>query len=328
MKTFKLIVGAVCLVDWATSATTRNQRLLQAQQPSVSTSSLISLHKSLVERQSTTGSEGNVSPFLIEYLQSKGFTVKTQPVAGSRENVLAYIGESPETRVLLTSHIDTVPPFISYERRGDEIWGRGTVDAKGCVASQIIAVESLLEEWKISQGDVALLFVVGEEKGGEGMRTANDLGLSWETVIFGEPTELKLASGHKGSLGFTMNAKGKAGHSGYPELGKNAINLLVRALSALDVLELPWSEDYGNTTINFGTIEGGVAANVIAENATASVSVRIAAGSPETIQQLIEEAILKVSPEVELDFVHGRGRVAIDHDIAGKYRPKPYNNCC
>ncbi|CZR53707.1 related to diaminopropionate ammonia-lyase [Phialocephala subalpina] len=281
------------------------------------TSSLISLHKSLVEIPSISGAERNVSSFLIEYMKSKNFTVKSQAVSETRENVLAYSGRSLKTRTLVTSHIDTVPPFWPYERHGDEIWGRGTVDAKGSVASQIIAVESLLQSSEISEGDVGLLFVVGEERGGEGMRVVNDLGLSWDTVIFGEPTELKLASGHKGGMGFTLKAKGKAGHSGYPELGKSATHMLIQALAALDGLTLPSSERFGNTTINIGKLEGGVAANVIAEDASAVVSIRVAAGNAKEISELVEKTIHDAVPDIQIDFTLGIGPVAIDHDVDG-----------
>ena len=282
------------------------------------TTPLIELHKSLVEIPSITGSERDVSAFLSEYLQSKNFTVQSQAVSEIRENILAYTGTAAKTRVLVTSHIDTVPPYWPYERHGDEIWGRGSVDAKGSVAAQIIAVEALLKSSRIREGDVGLLFVVGEERGGQGMRLVNELGLSWETVIFGEPTELKLASGHKGGMGFTMRARGKAGHSGYPELGKSATHMLVQALSVLDWLDLPSSEKYGNTTINIGKLEGGVAANVIAEDARATVSVRVAAGSPEEVKRLAEKAIYEVCPDIELEFALGTGPIAIDHDVEGK----------
>jgi acetylornithine deacetylase len=176
------------LVNAAISIALHSQQFLEGHD-SKNKDPLISLHRSLVERQSITGSEGNVSPFLAKYLEGKGFTVKRQYVSEDRENIFAYIGKSPKTRILVTSHIDTVPPFWPYETRGEEIWGRGSVDAKGSVATQITAVESLLETSRIQEGDVALLYVVGEEKGGDGMRAANDLGLTWETVIFGEPTE-------------------------------------------------------------------------------------------------------------------------------------------
>jgi acetylornithine deacetylase len=317
MKFPKFIFG-VLFTQWALSTSASIQQPLQ-NHDSWSTSNLLNLHKSLVEIPSISGSERNASRYLIEYLESRNFTVESQAVSKDQENILAYIGRSGKTRVLITSHIDTVPPFWPYERRGDEIWGRGSVDAKGSVASQIIAVESLLASSKIQEGDVGLLFVVGEEKGGEGMRVVNDLGLSWETVIFGEPTELKLASGHKGGLGFTMKAKGKAGHSGYPELGKSATHMLIRALAALDDLALPSSELYGNTTINIGKLEGGVAGNVIAEEAYALVSFRVAAGSPEDIKLLVEKAVYEASQDVELEFTLGTGPIPIDHDIEGEH---------
>lgn len=220
--------------------------------------------------------------------------------------------------MLVSSHVDTVPPYWKYERNGEEIWGRGSVDAKGSVATQILAFEELWHQGTIREGDVGLLFVVGEEQGGDGMRLANKLGLKWETVIFGEPTELKLASGHKGISSFSIHAKGKAGHSGYPDLvGKNAIAMLVPALYELMKVELPWSEKYGNTTLNFGTIEGGVAGNVIAEDATARLSIRIADGEPAEVEKILLDAIQKGGEELDVKFTAGYGPVYIDSDVPG-----------
>lgn len=292
---------------------------LPSDNPQTTASALLDLHKSLIEISSISGSERNVSDFLGGYLRDRGFTVEAQPVKEGRQNIFAYSGKSRKTRVLVTSHIDTVPPFWPYERKGDEIWGRGSVDAKGSVAAQVAAVESLLQGAQISKdGDVALLFVIGEEKSGEGMRVANDLGLSWEAVVFGEPTELKLASGHKGGGVFTITAKGKAGHSGYPEQGTNAIDLLIKGLASLQQLQLPWSDEFGNTTLNIGTIQGGVASNVIPQDASATVSSRVAAGSAEELERLVQKAILEASPELEIEFLAGRGPVPIDHDIIGR----------
>ncbi|KAF7537334.1 hypothetical protein G7054_g3863 [Neopestalotiopsis clavispora] len=291
---------------------------LPSDNPQTTSSALLDLHKSLIEISSISGSERNVSDFLGGYLRDRGFTVEAQPVKEDRQNIFAYSGKSRKTRVLVTSHIDTVPPFWPYERKGNEIWGRGSVDAKGSVAAQVAAVQSLLQDAQISEeGDVALLFVIGEEKSGEGMRVANDLGLSWEAVVFGEPTELKLASGHKGGGVFTITARGKAGHSGYPEQGTNAIDLLIKGLASLQQLQLPWSDDFGNTTLNIGTIQGGVASNVIPQDASATVSSRVAAGSAEELERLVQKAILEASPELEIEFLAGRGPVPIDHDIKG-----------
>lgn len=287
--------------------------------------SLLKLHKSLVDITSISGNEHDAGAFLVSYLKNRNLTVEIQDVdlvesptaKKKRQNVLAYLGDKRKTRTLVTSHIDTVPPYWPYERRGDEIWGRGSVDAKGSVAAQIVAYQDLISEGKIGEGDVALLFVVGEETFGAGMLKANDLGLSWGTVIFGEPTELKLAAGHKGITSVRLNAKGKAGHSGYPSLGRNANSMLIPALYELGRMKLPWSEKYGNTTLNIGRIEGGVAANVIAEDAMAKIAIRIAAGTPEEIQKLVLDVVEKTGEDLEVTFTQGYGPVHCDSDVEG-----------
>ena len=324
MRPFNVLIGAFLSI-WtvlAHSIEGPQSPLIASSQPN---SDLLSLHKSLVECSSISYNEHSVSQFLISYLSHQNFTIETQLVAGAtqtqhaRHNILAYSGTTRQTRTLVTSHIDTVPPYWPYELRGAEIWGRGSVDAKGSVATQIKAVEALLGSGAISEGDVALLFVVGEEVGGDGMRAANGLGLSWEAVIFGEPTELKLASGHKGIVGLRIKARGKAGHSGYPELGRNANSMLVRALYALDGVELPWSEKYGNTTLNIGRMEGGVAGNVIAEEAEALLQIRIADGEPADVEKVILEVLEELGEELDVTFTPGYGPVDIDHDVEGKF---------
>ncbi|KAK7932236.1 acetylornithine deacetylase [Apiospora marii] len=276
-------------------------------------SELLELHQSLVEIPSVSGSEGEVGRYLQNYLEQRGYNVYAQPVKGSggnddRHNIFAYLGDSNRTRVMLTSHIDTVPPFLPYERRGTEIWGRGTVDAKASVAAQIAAVESLRQSNEIAaEGDVALLFVVGEEDGSGGMLAANDLGLTWEAAIFGEPTELKLGRGHKGGIGVHFTAQGKAGHSGYPEQGSNAIDKLIRGLVVLQSAELPGSEEFGNTTLNVGVIQGGVADNVIPAEASAAALVRLATDRVDDTEAVIMGAVHDASPEVQVEFTGAWG---------------------
>jgi acetylornithine deacetylase len=311
------------LANWASVAHSINaQKPITAQ---ISKSPLLSLHKSLVEISSLTGDEHDVGKYLISYLKKQNLTIETQTVdfdeggSKTRQNILAYVGATRQTRVLVSSHIDTVPPYWPYEVRGDEIWGRGSVDAKGSVAAQITAYLDLLSAGKIAEGDVALLFVVGEETSGAGMKKANDLGLKWETVIFGEPTELKLASGHKGAITLEIKAKGKAGHSGYPELGRNANDMLIPALYELGRVPLPWSEKFGNTTLNVGRVDGGVAANVIAEDAVARIAIRIAAGTPDDLRDLVRKTVEKTGQVLEVNFSLGYGPVHIDSDVEGEF---------
>ena len=321
MKLLSLI-NLLLLTDWVSAS-----RPIEFQTPILDSSSstpLLKLHKALIDIESISGNEQEVGQYLISYLEKRNFTVETQDVEaatfskGPRRNVFAFKGKKRKTRTLVTSHIDTVPPYLPYERKGDEIWGRGSVDAKGSVTAQIAAFEELYAAGKISEGDVALLFVVGEEDRGDGMKKANDLGLSWETVIFGEPTELKLSSGHKGMTGVLIKAKGKAGHSGYPWLGKSANAMLIPALNALLNVELPWSEKYGNTTLNIGRIEGGVAGNVIPEDAKANIAIRIADGPPEAVQKIVLDTIQKAGEVLDVSFSQGYGPVPIDADVEGR----------
>ncbi|KAI3333086.1 hypothetical protein F4824DRAFT_258077 [Ustulina deusta] len=306
---------------------------------------LVSLHKSLVEISSITYAEHDVGEFLADYLTKRDFVVALEFLPPSntsdadgdgkrRFNVLAWPKprRHPSPKVLVTSHIDTVPPYIPYSRSDDVpngetvIAGRGSVDAKASVAAQIIAVLELLHAESIDPSDVMLLFVVGEERTGDGMRYYSNNPSFLEpapvvkAAIFGEPTEGKLACGHKGFFGCTIKAHGKAGHSGYPWLGKSATELLMRGVVKILDTDLGSSEKFGNTTVNVGIIEGGVALNVIPELAVARIAGRVAIG-PEsdggkTIVGRVEEVLKSVDEEAfELSCVNGYGVVECACDV-------------
>jgi acetylornithine deacetylase len=288
---------------------------------------LLSLHRKLVDIESITDNEKDVGKFLTSYLRQNNFTVERQEVSDNRYNLLAY-PKKRETTILVSSHIDTVPPYwpYYYNETSGVIGGRGSVDAKGSVAAQIIAVQGIMHQL---QDDLSLLFVVGEETGGDGMKAFSDWDKrpNYEIVVFGEPTEGKLVCGHKGMLGFKLKASGKAAHSGYPWLGVSANDVLVEALGKLLELRqhLPSSHKYGNTTMNFGRIEGGVAANVVAETASAKISTRLGAGTPEIVKGIIISALadIKTGTEVqggklEIEWLsEGYAPVDIDCDIPG-----------
>jgi acetylornithine deacetylase len=294
-----------------------------------SSKELLHLHRKLVEIESITHNEKHVGDWLASYLEDLDYMVEKQEIAENRFNILAY-GKKRETGILVSSHIDTVPPFwpYYYNETSGMIGGRGSVDAKGSVAAQIIAVQGLR---KHLFDDISLLFVVGEEQGGDGMRNFSDWkhrpSPNYDIAIFGEPTEGKLVCGHKGMLGFALKATGKAAHSGYPWLGVSANDIIVEALGSLLELRehLPWSEKYGNTTMNFGRIEGGVAANVVAETASANIAARLAAGTPAVVKGLIINALKEVKASAQqqggdLDIQwasEGYPPVDIDCDLEG-----------
>lgn len=317
-------------------------------------SPMLTLHRELCEIESISYNELPVAKFLISYLEAHNFKVVTQEVpqpanSGSKEkrlNVVAYPKASKygtrswkPPKVLLSSHIDTVPPFLpyklsyhsssaSFKREDIFIAGRGTVDDKACVASQIQATLDLLSESKVDPTDIGLVFVVGEERAGDGMRHFSNSKLNsadYKAVIFGEPTELKLATGHKGIVMVTIKAHGKAAHSGYPWLGRSANSMIIPALVVMDALGnipesqggLPASEKYGNSTVNIGKMQGGLAANVVPEYAEADCAMRLAGGTIEQVREIVSNAIKTVDTDLDFEFSQGYGPVDLDGGVEG-----------
>ncbi|KAI0478106.1 Zn-dependent exopeptidase [Xylaria cf. heliscus] len=279
---------------------------------------VVALLKSLMSIVSTSELELSIGIFLEQHLQSLGYTVERIPIApgSTRHNVYAYLGSARKTRVLLTAHMDTVPPHIPLTVDGDIIRGRGSSDDLGPLAAQILAAEELRKEGKIrAEGDIGLLFVVGEENGGHGMVAANDMGVTWESGIFAEPTESKLAKGHKGQVAFEVIAHGIACHSGYPHLGKSATSTLLTVLNELSATSWPESDLLGPSTFNIGTLEGGEKHNIVAPSAKALCEVRMVSDLPGIKTKLAE--IISRYPDVELKFVFEYPEALLDWEIEG-----------
>ncbi|KAI1330801.1 Zn-dependent exopeptidase [Xylariaceae sp. FL0255] len=283
-----------------------NQEPKRTMASKTESSKVIELLENLMGIVSTSDFELEIGIYVEKYLQSLGYTVERIPIApgSTRHNVYAYLGQTRRNRLLVTSHIDTVPPHIPFSMEGDLIRGRGACDDLGPMVSQIFAVEELRAEGKLKEGDYSFLFVVGEEKGGPGMIAANDMGLTWDAGLFAEPTELKLAKGHKGNLVFEVVAEGKACHSGYPHLGKSATLSLINALQDLSTTEWPASDLLGPSTINIGKIEGGVGYNILAASAKALCSIRVATDL-EGIKEKVAEVLAKhegVAPDFKFSY--------------------------
>ncbi|KAG0260492.1 hypothetical protein BG011_001861 [Mortierella polycephala] len=251
---------------------------------------LLEFHKGLVSISCITENESPCTQYLHSHLTKLGYTVELQTVAPGRENVLAYLGKGRNPRVLFNTHIDVVPPYIEYREDEENVYGRGSSDAKGCMAAQVQAVEELRKEGKVKDGDIGFLFVVGEEVDHIGMIKANDLGLTPDYLIVGEPTESRQALGHKGILRLNISIEGKAAHSGYPELGISANDKMIDILSKLNALELPKDDYFGQTTMNIGMMEGGLAANIVPAFAKAGISFRIATSTKDVLD-LVEKVI-------------------------------------
>jgi len=244
------------------------------------------LTRKLIDIPSVTGDERAVGMFLQEHLQSLGYLVRLQEVARDRFNVFATTGAP--SRVVLSTHMDTVPPFIQSSEDDEKIYGRGACDAKGIIAAQINAAQKLRGEG-IEQ--IGLLFTVDEEQGSRGAQTANlEKPAGVEYLINGEPTDNKLASATKGSLRLNLRTRGRAAHSAYPEQGDSAIEKLLDVLERIRQCAWPDDDRLGQTTCNIGVISGGTRANVIPDTAFADLQLRLVSGV-EPVRTLIEAAI-------------------------------------
>jgi acetylornithine deacetylase len=250
---------------------------------------IFELTRALVDIESITNNEERVGNYLYDYLSplAERFdgSLERIEVEPRRFNVFAQWGHS--LTVTLSTHMDTVPPFFASRDDGEYIWGRASCDTKGIIASMIKAVEALLEAGDRNFG---LLFVVGEERNSAGAYRAAQMPRGGRYIVNGEPTENKMALGSKGALRYEVVATGKMAHSAYPELGDSAIHKLIDALADMRRIPLPVDPLLGPSTLNIGTLSGGRAPNVVADEARAEIMVRLVGDSAETKAALARAA--------------------------------------
>lgn len=250
-------------------------------------SDAIAFARRLIDIPSTTDSEGPVGEFLDAELTRLGYHCRRQSIGEGRFNLLAAAGELP--RVILNSHIDTVPPWFASREDGEFLYGRGACDTKGIIAAMIGAGEQLRQR---GVRQFAFLFVVGEETDSIGAKQANVefAGLGSEFVVVGEPTESTFARASKGALTCFVTFDGVAAHSAYPERGDSAITKMVAAIAAINATDWGSDELLGKTTVNVGVVRGGEKPNVIPASAECEMIFRTA-GDPEGIQVRLEELL-------------------------------------
>ncbi len=271
----------------------------------------LALTRELVKIESTTYNEGDVMEFVAEWLRERAWLVETMEVpqpaesGNSARRCNVYAGPrvgAPE--LVFSTHLDTVPPYVALREDEEFLYGRGVCDAKGIAAAQIAAAERLR-----AQGfAVGLLFVAGEERDSAGAKVANEQARGSRWLINGEPTDNCLAVASKGALRAVVRASGRMAHSAYPELGESAVHKLVEALGRMMAIPLPVTEDVGESTLNIGQIAGGRAPNVIADEASAQVLVRLVGDSAETRAALVEAAAgcAEIEFPLEIPFVRLR----------------------
>jgi acetylornithine deacetylase len=264
----------------------------------------VALARQLIDIDSTTGREGEVARVLAAYLRDRGYSVLEQPVDGApgseRINVIAAVGEP---RVVFSTHVDCVPPFFPSRLEDGVLFGRGACDAKGILAAQVAAAERLRAA---GETRIGLVFVAGEERGSEGAMAANRIASQSRYLINGEPTDNRLGAATRGVFRVRLASEGRAAHSGYPELGRSAIEALIDVL--VSMRGAPWPEDalLGRTHYTVGLISGGVAPNVIPARAEAEITFRTV-GDHHAVRRVLAEVVAgraRITEVLEVPPVH------------------------
>jgi acetylornithine deacetylase len=255
---------------------------------------------------SATGSEGDYGDAVARHCASLGLAVERQQLAPGRFNVLAR-GARP--RVVVCTHLDTVPGDLPVTIDREAVHGRGACDAKGPAAAMLAAVAALLKE---GEDRVACLFTAGEETDSAGASLANArLAEPWEPrfVVVGEPTGNRFARAGKGIFKARLVATGTSGHSSQ-SVGPSAVHELVACAHRLLGTTFGEHPVLGPGTLNIGTIRGGTAANVVAESAECEILVRAVDG----IDRIVDRVEKCLGPNVRVERTH-KGYGPIEFDV-------------
>lgn len=256
------------------------------------------LLKDLISIPSISGNEKNLGEFIIKYLNDCGFSTTKYPVSEDRFNVVATCGEP---KVYLSAHMDTVSPMIDYSENDTHIFGRGSCDTKASIASMLMAASNAKEE---DVSNFGLIFTVGEEVDFAGVKSLMTSDLHIPFIVVGEPTSLEIVNGHYGILIIKVTSHGKAAHSSKPEMGINAIDLLIEEIAKIKSIPI-----FPETLMSVVIINGGVADNIIPDNASTIFSFRI---SPHDATNYFEKMKSIVSAETEVTLVQEAPSVFCD----------------
>jgi len=227
--------------------------------------------------------------------------------SGQKANLYATIGPRDRPGVLLSGHTDvvpvdgqdwSVPPFEMTEHEG-KLYGRGTADMKGFVASALVA--ALAASRRHLQTPLHLAFSYDEEIGCVGVRSLVEMlakaPFRPRMCIVGEPTSMDVATGHKGKAALHARFRGREAHSALAPTGLNAIHLACDFVASLRELqseierEGPRDDDYDvpYSTVHVGRIEGGIALNIVPNTASVQFEIRhLAADDPAAIIERIK----------------------------------------
>lgn len=258
------------------------------------------------------GDELEMAEYVADFLREAGLTIEMISHTPTRASVLARLKGSDEVPALLYSgHLDTVPvgaeewlhdPFEGEVAEG-KVWGRGSTDMKGGDAAMMVAAKVLAAAELPLKGDLILAITAGEEVdslGAHEVAARPDIG-PVQAVVISEPSNNDIYIAEKGACWMEITTHGKTAHGSMPELGRNAIMMMVALLTELDELSVPYEEHplLGGFTRSVGTIEGGVKTNVVPDRCVVTVDQRTVPGQDhQAILRQVEELIADLGQRI------------------------------
>jgi len=271
---------------------------------------VVELLKRLIEIESHKNIENqelDINKYIEEYFKSLGVKTKMDFVYENRPNLYASIGKGKKGKnLMLTGHIDTVPPYnmvspFNPEIKNNTIFGRGSVDMKGAIAAMMIAFKVIHESNLDLEGKLFFASVIDEEQRCQGTKhMIENYNIDSDYAIVGEPTNLDIMIGHKGMEWLEINVIGESGHGSKPN---NGVNSIYKAMKLVDELkeyfacELPkrTHTNLGEPTMNIGLIKGGEDPNTIPGRTIIQIDRRWVPGeTTETMLRDIEIVIDKI----------------------------------
>ncbi len=253
-----------------------------------------------------------------DYLAGMGVTSRlTYDATGKKANLFATVGEGSRAGLVLSGHTDVVPvdgqvwdtdPFKATVV-GDKLYGRGTADMKGFIANALLLVPKYLAAKTDAPLHIALSY--DEEVGCIGVRSLiqdlTEMGLKTAGCIVGEPTMMQPIIAHKGTHRFRCCITGREAHSSYTTQGVNSIEYAARIIVYIrqmaDRLAQLETRDYSFTvpftTLQTGTIKGGIASNIVPKDCEFNFEARTMPGaSADRLYQEIQDFAATLLPEM------------------------------
>ena len=256
--------------------------------------------------------EAAVAERIAAALRAAGIDVELTEVAPGRPNVVGVVeGKAPGRTLMLCGHTDTVgvegvtAPFDPVVRDG-RLYGRGSQDMKSGVAAMVDAAVRAAQDGGLPRGRLVVAAVADEEHASVGAEALVETH-SADSAVVTEPTDLRVATAHKGFEWVEVETRGRAAHGSRPADGRDAILHMGRVLGRLEAVEAGFRASLvhprlGRASLHASTIHGGQALSVYPDRCVLGVERRTLPGEPSDVGLTEVRETLSALARADRDF--------------------------